>query len=334
MTLPADSQPLLDVRNLRVGLPVEDTVRYLVDDVSFRIERGETLGLVGESGCGKSTTGLALMQLTPKASRSHTRGQVLFEGRDVLSMSEPELRAMRGREISMVLQDPMTSLNPVLTVGDQLQEALHRHGDASGAVMSQQVVDALARVRVSAPESRVHAWPHQLSGGMKQRVVGAIALACRPRLLIADEPTTSLDVTLQAQYLSLLKSLQRDSGMSMLFITHDFGVVARMCSRVCVMYAGQIVEMADVRTLFRAPVHWYTAALIGSVPKLGRKIERLTAIAGAPPRMDAMPQGCRFASRCPNVQARCRAEAPPMTEIALGHEARCWYPRNVQPSLA
>lgn len=326
---------LLEVRNLQVGLRRGDCVFNAVDGVSFHVDAGETLGIVGESGSGKTTTGLAMLRLTPKSSQPYLRGEVLFGGRDILQMSDDELRRLRGRDISMVLQDPMASLNPVFTIGNQIAEAVTTHGDHRRdhqrdhrrAEVQRRVIEALRHVRIPAPESRVDDYPHQLSGGMKQRVVGAIAIACRPQLLIADEPTTSLDVTIQAQYLKLLKDLQREFNMAMMFITHDFGVVARMCDRVCVMYAGQIVETASVRTLFRHPAHWYTSALIGGIPKLGRRIERLVSIAGTPPRLENMPAGCRFASRCPNAQEKCTREAPPVTTLEAGHGIRCWFPR-------
>ena len=319
--------PLLDVQSLRVGLRRGDQVHYAVDDVSFQIEPGETLGLVGESGSGKSTTGLALLRLTPRSSWPHLHGRILFDGRNVLAMNESQLRELRGRDISMVLQDPMTSLNPVFDIGDQIGECVRVHTNASNAELPGRVIDVLNRVRIPDPTTRLHAYPHQLSGGMKQRVVGAVAIACQPKLLIADEPTTSLDVTIQAQYLDLLKSLQRDSNMAMLFVTHDFGVVARMCDRVAVMYAGQIVETAPVRELFHRPAHWYTAALIGGMPKLGKKIERLISIPGAPPRLDSMPTGCRFAPRCPNAKAQCREATPPTTQVNSGHTVQCWFPK-------
>jgi oligopeptide/dipeptide ABC transporter ATP-binding protein len=242
-------------------------------------------------------------------------------------MNDRQLRELRGRDISMVLQDPMTSLNPVFAVGNQIAESIQSHTKLSTGDSRVRAIDALRRVRIPAPETRLRAFPHQLSGGMKQRVVGAVAIACEPRLLIADEPTTSLDVTIQAQYLDMLKDLQREANMAMLFVTHDFGVVARMCERVAVMYAGQIVETAPVRDLFRRPGHWYTAALIGGMPKLGRKIDRLISIPGAPPRLDDMPVGCRFAARCPNVQPRCRNEPPPVTSVGNAHELRCWFPK-------
>jgi oligopeptide/dipeptide ABC transporter ATP-binding protein len=223
----------------------------------------------------------------------------------------------------------MTSLNPAFTIGNQIEEALAVHNRCAKSERRAQAIEALRRVRIPAPEQRIDDYPHQISGGMKQRVVGAIALACQPRLLIADEPTTSLDVTIQAQYLDLLKDLQRESGMAMVFITHDFGVVAKMCDRVCVLYAGQIVESAPVRTIFHRPAHWYTRALLDSVPQLHTKAERLISIAGTPPRVDARPTGCRFAPRCSNAQPRCHSETPPMQVLAAEHTVSCWYPREV-----
>jgi oligopeptide/dipeptide ABC transporter ATP-binding protein len=321
------STPLLQVNDLTVGFKRQDQMLHLVDGISFDVRAGETVGIVGESGSGKSTTALALMRLTPKSTWPHTTGQVVFDGRDVLQMNDIELRSLRGRDISMVLQDPMASLNPAFTIGKQIEEAFAVHHRCPKSERRTRAIEALRRVRIPAPEQRIDDYPHQISGGMKQRVVGAIALACEPRLLIADEPTTSLDVTIQAQYLDLLKDLQRESNMAMVFITHDFGVVARMCDRVCVLYAGQIVESAPVQTLFKNPAHWYTRALLDSVPQLHHKAERLISIAGTPPKVDARPSGCRFAPRCPNVQARCHTEAPPMQAVAEGHTALCWYPR-------
>jgi oligopeptide/dipeptide ABC transporter ATP-binding protein len=320
--------PLLQVKNLTVGLKSRSQMLRLVDDISFDVGAGEALGIVGESGSGKSTTALALMRLTPRSTWGHTSGQVVFDGRDILRLNDKELRATRGRDISMVLQDPMASLNPAFTIGSQIEEAFAVHNRCAKSERRARAIEALRRVRIPAPEQRIDDYPHQISGGMKQRVVGAIALACEPRLLIADEPTTSLDVTIQAQYLNLLKDLQRESGMAMMFISHDFGVVAKMCDRVCVLYAGQIVETAPVRTIFQRPAHWYTRALLDSVPQLHAKAERLISIAGTPPKADARPSGCRFAPRCPNVQARCRTEAPPMQAVASDHSALCWYPRT------
>jgi oligopeptide/dipeptide ABC transporter ATP-binding protein len=322
------SLPLLQVRDLSVSILRQEKTLSLIDGISFHVHAGETLGLVGESGSGKSTTGLALLRLTPRSTWPLTTGEVLFDGHDVLRMSDSQLLAIRGRDISMVLQDPMASLNPAFTIGKQIEEALAVHRRCEKSERRSRAIEALRRVRIPAPEQRVDDYPHQISGGMKQRVVGAIALACEPRLLIADEPTTSLDVTIQSQYLDLLKDLQRELGMAMVFVTHDFGVVAKMCDRVCVMYAGHIVETAPVKTIFRKPAHWYSSALIQSVPQLGTKAERLISIAGSPPKIDERPHGCRFSPRCPNAQARCHAEPPPLKEIAPGHTALCWYPRE------
>ncbi len=319
---------LLQVKSLTVGIKRHEQVFNLVHDVSFDVHAGQTLGIVGESGSGKSTVALALMRLTPRSMRPFTSGQVLLEDRDVLRMNDVQLRQLRGRDISMILQDPMASLNPAFTVGKQIEEAFAVHARCKPKERRSRAIEALRRVRIPAPEQRVDDYPHQMSGGMKQRVVGAIALACEPRLLIADEPTTSLDVTLQAQYLDLLKDLQRDAGMAMIFITHDFGVVAKMCDRVCVLYAGQIVESAAVRDIFRAPAHWYTKALLDSIPRLHTKTERLISIAGSPPKVDERPNGCRFASRCPQAQAKCHDNTPPVQSLGDGHVARCWYPRK------
>jgi oligopeptide/dipeptide ABC transporter ATP-binding protein len=318
---------LLRVKRLTVGVKRVQNVLSMVDDISFDVNIRETLGIVGESGSGKSTTGLAILRLTPRSTWAHTRGQILFDGRDVLAMNESELRAFRGRDISMILQDPMASLNPAFTIGNQIEEAFAVHGDFSKAERRARAVEMLRRVRIPDPERRVREYPHQLSGGMKQRVVGAIALAGRPKLLIADEPTTSLDVTIQAQYLNLLKELQSELGMAMVFITHDFGVVAAMCDRVCVMYAGQIVETVSVRDLFARAAHWYTVALIDSVPKLNAKAERLVSISGSPPRLAERAAGCRFAPRCPHAQAKCTAETPMPRALSEGHTVVCWYPR-------
>jgi oligopeptide/dipeptide ABC transporter ATP-binding protein len=321
------SEPLLRVTQLTVGIRRGSNIHALVDRIDFHVVAQETLGIVGESGSGKSTTGLALLRLTPRTTWPHTHGELVFDGRNVLAMTESELRAYRGRDASMILQDPMASLNPAFTIGNQLEESFTAHHDLSRSERRERAIDMLRRVRIPDPERRLHEYPHQMSGGMKQRVVGAIALAAKPRLLIADEPTTSLDVTIQAQYLNLLKELQRDLGMAMIIITHDFGVVAAMCDRVCVLYAGKIVETAPVRALFKRAAHWYTIALIDSVPKLNTKAERLVAIAGSPPRLSDRAAGCRFAPRCPNAQSKCREETPPSREVSEGHSVACWYPR-------
>jgi oligopeptide/dipeptide ABC transporter ATP-binding protein len=313
---------ILDVRDLQTYLFTRWGVVKAVDKVSFTLNRGETLGLVGESGCGKSMTCLSIIRLVPQPAGRIVGGQVRFEGEDLLTKSEAEMREMRGKKISMILQDPMTSLNPVFTVGHQLMEPLRIHQGLSGRRLWDKAVELLRAVRISAPESRLTAYPHQFSGGMRQRLVGAMALACQPSLLIADEPTTSLDVTVQAQYLALLKELQQASRFAMIFITHDFGIVAEMCDRVGVMYAGKLVEMAPVRELFYRPKHPYTEALLKSVPTLDR-VERLSSIEGQPPQLYRLPQGCSFAPRCAYAMEQCRREAPPRLGTAE-HWATCW----------
>ncbi len=298
-------------------------VTRAVDDVSFTLEAGRTLGIVGESGSGKTTLALTLMRLLPPGARIAS-GSIRFEGEDLLDKSDAEMRAIRGKRMAMILQDPMASLNPLFTVGDQIAETLrvHEHMPRRGAWTRAR--ELLAAVNIAAPERRVGEYPHELSGGMRQRVVGAIAIACGPRLLIADEPTTSLDVTIQAQYLKLLRDIQRERGLAMIFITHNLGIVARMCDQVAVMYAGRLVETGPVRTIFDAPAHPYTRALIESIPRFGDTAGRLTAIEGQPPDPAALPQGCAFHPRCPLVIERCRVEAPPETRVAAQHRARCW----------
>lgn len=319
---------LLEIHDLRVGLKRGERVINILDGVSFSIKQGESLGIVGESGSGKSTMGLSVLRLTPRSMHPYTSGQIRYKGSDILAMDEKELQQLRGKEISMILQDPMTSLNPVFRIGDQVAEAIESIGSLSSKERSDSIIHALEQVQIPAPETRVDAWPHQLSGGMKQRVVGAIALASEPKLLIADEPTTALDVTVQAQYLQLLKDLRQEFNMSMMFITHDFGVVARMCDRVCVIYAGQIVETASVQTIFDQPAHWYTEALIGGVPKLDGKRDKLISIEGVPPKVGEMTQGCRFSARCPNSKDKCKAQEPEVIHLSDTHDVKCWYPRE------
>ncbi len=315
---------VLDVRDLQAHLHTRWGVVRAVDGVSFSVRAGETLGLVGESGSGKTMTALSLLRLLPRPAGRIVNGQILLDGEDLVPKGEREMRRVRGRRISMILQDPQTSLNPVFTVGNQLVEALRvqRH-DTSGNLW-RRAAEALGRVRVPAPAERLRAYPHQMSGGMKQRVVGAIALACEPRLLIADEPTTALDVTIQLQYLTLLKDVQARMGLAMLFITHDFGIVARVCDRVAVMYAGRILESAPVQPLFRAPRHPYTQALMASVPRMEARVERLPSIAGQPLALHRLPPGCRFAPRCSDAQDRCRREHPPAFPVGPAHEVACW----------
>jgi oligopeptide/dipeptide ABC transporter ATP-binding protein len=316
---------LLEVQDLKTYFPRKGSVVKAVDGVSFHVDDNETLGLVGESGCGKTMSCLSILRLVPRPGRI-VSGKILLEGEDLLRKSGKEMRKVRGEKISMILQDPMTSLNPVFTVGDQIEESLSTHLKLKGLALKDRVVEMLRQVNISSPETRITAYPHQMSGGMKQRVVGAISISCRPRLLIADEPTTSLDVTIQAQYLQLLRELQRELGMSLIFITHDFGIVANMCDRVSVMYAGQIVENAPVRDIFYRPAHHYTASLLKAVPKLETKIERLISIPGQPPRLDRVPDGCRFAPRCVRAQDKCQQDEPPLSPLEGGHDVKCWYP--------
>jgi oligopeptide/dipeptide ABC transporter ATP-binding protein len=315
---------LLEVRDLHAHLQTRWGLVKAVDGVSFSIETGETLGLVGESGSGKSMTALSLLRLLPSPAGRIVRGQVLLEGEDLVTKSEREMRHVRGRKISMILQDPQTSLNPVFNVGNQLVEALRAHGARGRAMLRKRAEDALRSVKVAAPADRLRAFPHQMSGGMKQRVVGAISIASEPKLLIADEPTTALDVTIQLQYLMLLKDVQARMGLGMLFITHDFGIVARMCDRVAVMYAGRIVETGPVRALFKAPQHPYTQALMASVPRMEGRVTRLPSIEGQPPALHRLPAGCRFAPRCRYAEERCRAQYPSTFAVGGRHEAACW----------
>ena len=319
------SDTVLEVRDLHTHFFLRRGVVKAVDGVSFSLKRGEVLGLVGESGCGKSLTALSLMRLLPKGGARTIKGEVLLSGENILERTPAEMREIRGRRISMVLQDPQTSLNPVFSIGDQLREAIERRRKgASLSEIMKEAVGALRRVEIAAPEQRIGQYPHQMSGGMKQRVVGAIAISGEPEVLIADEPTTALDVTIQLQYLKLLKRLQAENGMAILFITHDFGVVGRMCDRVAVMYAGRIVECGPVKQIFEAPSHPYTRALIASVPKMTGAAGRLTTIEGQPPSLMDLPVGCRFASRCALVEQRCLDAYPGTVRVGDEHTADCW----------
>ncbi|MYE00972.1 MAG: ABC transporter ATP-binding protein [Alphaproteobacteria bacterium] len=319
-----DSAPVLEVRNLHTHFFLRRGVVKAVDGVTFSLKRGEVLGLVGESGCGKSLTALSILRLLPQEAARTVEGQVLLDGENLLAKSSGEMREIRGQRIAMILQDPQTSLNPVFSIGNQLHEALTRRPDEGGRSLRERAVNVLRQVRLAAPEQRIGQYPHELSGGMKQRVVGAIAISCAPEVMIADEPTTALDVTIQLQYLNLLKELQTSLGMGILFITHDFGVVAHMCDRVAVMYAGRIVETGPVREIFDNPVHPYTQALIASVPKLRRKEGRLRAIDGQPPALSDLPVGCRFADRCPHAEAHCLEKYPEAVSVGEDHTASCW----------
>jgi peptide/nickel transport system ATP-binding protein len=314
---------LLQVEDLRVVFPGSDRRRTLaVDGVSFSVERGKTLGIVGESGCGKSVTSLAIMGLLPKGG-AEVSGRVSFEGRDLLNEPDRAMRDLRGNRLAMIFQEPMTSLNPSYTVGDQIVEAIVRHRKVSKKEAEVRAVEMLRRVRIPNPEARFHEYPHKLSGGMRQRVMIAMALACDPELLIADEPTTALDVTIQAQILELMRRLREETNAAVILITHDLGVVAEVCDEVVVMYAGQVVERARVEDLFRFPEHPYTVGLLGALPRLDRRRPRLAAIEGTVPNMTAPPQGCRFQARCPFRIPKC-AEMPPLEPVHGGHLARCW----------
>ena len=295
-----------------------------MDGVSFDLREQEAIGLVGESGCGKTATALSLLRLVPRPAGKIVSGKILLEGEDLLSKSDQEMRKVRGAKISMILQDPMSSLNPVFTIGNQIEEAIKIHQRLKGNSLRKKARDMLDLVKISSPEVRLKNFPHQMSGGMRQRVVGAISLSCRPSVLIADEPTTSLDVTIQAQYLKLIKDLQEEANLSLIFITHDFGIVAQMCDRVCVMYAGKIVESAPVLELFDDPLHPYTRGLIASVPAADKRVERLFSIGGQPPVLHNLPPGCYFYPRCEVHNNRCREEFPPEVEIGPQHKVSCW----------
>jgi len=319
------SGPLLEVRNLSTHYVSARGTRVTraVDDVTLTLEAGATLGIVGESGSGKTTLALSLLRVLPPAGRI-VSGEISFEGEDLLRKSNAEMRRIRGKRIAMILQDPMASLNPLFTVGDQVAEPIRVHDGASRRSAWSRAQELLKAVRIAAPETRVREYPHQLSGGMRQRIVGAIAISCEPRLLIADEPTTSLDLTIQAQYLNLLRDLQRAHHLALIFITHNLGIVAKMCDQVAVMYGGRLVESGPVARIYNAPAHPYTRALLESIPRLGDSRTRLTAIDGQPPDPAALPGGCAFHPRCPKVMDRCRAEAPPEFSVANAHTSRCW----------
>ena len=315
---------LLKVNNLKTYFFTTYGTVKAVDGVSFNIKSGETFGIVGESGCGKSITALSIMGLIPDPPGRIVEGEIIFEGDDLLKLSSKDMNQVRGKKLSMILQDPMTSLNPVFTIGNQLTEAIKIHHGLRGKKLWERAKELLEMVQIPSPEVRLKNWPHQLSGGMRQRVVGAIAISCEPKLLIADEPTTALDATIQVQYLRLLRDLQEKTQVGLIIITHDFGIIARMCQRAAVMYAGKIVETGAVKELFDNPSHPYTAALMRSLPKLDEKVERLVSIEGQPPPLNADIQGCRFAERCDFTDKACMLEYPQEIEISKGHYASCW----------
>ena len=315
---------LLDVRALKTFFQVEGGEFPAVDGISFSIDPGRTLGIVGESGCGKSVTALSIMGLVPRPPGRIAGGEILFDGVDLLQLSAAALRELRGNRISMIFQEPMTSLNPVLTVGEQITEGILRHRTMSRDAAKELAIEMLRMVHISSPEERFGDYPHRLSGGMRQRVMVAMALACKPKLLIADEPTTALDVTIQAQILDLMRTLREETGTAIILITHDLGVVAELADDVVVMYAGRIVERATVASLFAEPQHPYTVGLLGSIPRLDIEQDRLAAIEGQVPNPLAPVTGCRFHPRCPFVIERCRHEDPPLIDLGNGHESACW----------
>jgi oligopeptide/dipeptide ABC transporter ATP-binding protein len=315
---------LLEVRDLRTWFDGDGGTYRAVDGISFSLQAGRTLGIVGESGCGKSVTSLSIMGLVPRPPGRIAGGEILFEGVDLLKLDAEALRDLRGARMAMIFQEPMTSLNPAYTVGEQIVEGILRHQAIDRAAARAKAIEMLRLVRIPAPEQRFDEYPHKLSGGMRQRAMIAMALACGPRLLIADEPTTALDVTIQAQILDLLRRLREETGTAIILITHDLGVIAELADDVVVMYAGQIVERAPVRRLFEAAQHPYTIGLLGAIPELDRRRARLATIEGTVPDLGAELPGCRFAPRCPFAEPRCRADAPSLREVEPGHEAACW----------
>jgi oligopeptide/dipeptide ABC transporter ATP-binding protein len=314
---------LLEIDNLTVQFRGDAGWITAVDDVSLSLREGETLGIVGESGSGKSVTALSVLRLHAAATTRHPTGRITYAGKDMLALTPRQLRAVRGREIAMIFQDPMSSLNPVLTIADQISETLRLHQDLDAAASRKRAIELLELVRIPDARRRVDEYPHRLSGGMRQRVMIAIAIACRPRLLIADEPTTALDVTIQAQILDLLRELQSSLGMSVIMISHDMGVIAEFAQRVVVMYAGRVVETAPVKDLFHKPVHPYTEGLLAAIPKLDEDVVRLPTIRGSIPDPAQTIQGCRYGPRCPAAVDRCRVEAPALLPAGPSRFARC-----------
>ena len=318
--------PILEVENLSVSFVTDSGRASVVEEVSFVIQPGETVGLVGESGCGKSVTAMSIMRLIPSPPSHVEGGRILFQGEDLLALDNGEMRAVRGDRIGMIFQEPMTSLNPTFSIGYQIAEVFRIHRAMGKAEAWRESADILGMVGIGAAERRLHQYPHELSGGLRQRAMIAMALACRPDLLIADEPTTALDVTVQAQILDLLRRLRGEIGMSVLLISHDLGVIAEVCERVLVMYAGRIVEHAMVEDLFRRPRHPYTVGLLSSSPRLGQRRAILPTIPGMVPAPAQRGSGCYFADRCPCVTGRCRAETPVLEAVEADHDVACWNP--------
>jgi oligopeptide/dipeptide ABC transporter ATP-binding protein len=315
---------VLEVHNLHTHLHLKRGILRAVDGVSLSVGEGETLGLVGESGSGKTLTGLSLLRLLPKGSGRIVEGSIKLDGQELTTLSDSAMaQTIRGRRIAMIMQDPITSLNPVFSIGDQVSNPLRSHNIAQGTALRSKVIEVLTQVRIPSAEKRLGDYPHQFSGGQRQRVVAAMAIGCTPRLLVADEPTTALDVTIQVQIIALLRQIQADTGTGIILITHDLGVAASLCHRIAVMYAGRIVETGPVRRIYKSPSHPYTQALLAAIPRLGDKRARLQAIPGQPPSLIDPPGGCRFAPRCPARMEKC-AEQPPTVTLADGHEAACW----------
>lgn len=321
-----EKKTLLEIQNLKTYFYTQDGIMPAVDGVSLKINRGETLCIVGESGCGKSVTAMSILKLVPRPPGKYVSGQILFKGEDILSKTDAEIRKIRGKDIAMIFQEPMTSLNPVYTVGDQIAEAIMIHQGKKKKEAMEQAVHMLKKVGIPSPEKRVWEYPHQLSGGMRQRVMIAMALSCNPKVLIADEPTTALDVTVQAQILDLMRKMQRKTGTAILFITHDLGVVAEMADRVAVMYAGKIVEEALVEDLFERPLHPYTIGLLKSIPQLGQRGKKtLHVIEGTVPSLNELPRGCAFGPRCDHVMDICKEQKPELISLEDGsRKCACW----------
>lgn len=315
---------MLEVSNLKTGFDIDGEIYHAVDNVSFSVKPGQIVGIVGESGCGKSVMSLSIMQLLPQGIGKVTGGEIKFQGQNIEGYTSDEMNKLRGKDISMIFQEPMTSLNPVFTIGNQIEEILLNHLSISKPEARQQSIELLKSVGIPRPDKIVDEYPHQLSGGMRQRVMIAIAIACHPKLLIADEPTTALDVTVQAQILELLRKIQAKNDMSIILITHDLGVVAEMCDEVIIMYAGKIVERTNVDNLFHNPKHPYTKLLIASIPRIDLEVSELSTIQGIVPSLKNMPTiGCRFADRCPSVKPECSTITPQLSQIGEGHEVAC-----------
>ena len=319
---------LLDIRGLRTQFFTDDGLARAVDGVSYSLEKGETVGVVGESGCGKSVTALSVLRLIPDPPGKIVDGEIIFEGTNLLDLSSADMRRIRGNDISMIFQEPMTSLNPVFTIGNQITEAVRLHQGLNKKDALAKAVEALKLVGIPVPERRVHEYPHQLSGGMRQRAMIAMALSCNPKVLIADEPTTALDVTIEAQILDLMRTLQDELGTAIIMITHDLGVIAEMARKVVVMYAGKVVEQAPVERIFASPNHPYTQGLLQSLPRVDKDAsgakQRLQEIPGIVPSLLNLPAGCKFASRCPSVMPQCKEQEPPLEQVAGDHFSACW----------